>query len=929
MPVQPLRAQTRYLQLPMAVTPDVKRFFQASKCLFPPFSADFHPSVQNWSTFQLIYHFSVNVNFGIPRKNCQFNLKREIGGFPPLSEVRLGSLRKSITTHLCSKIPVENRFAYDFTATFVVRDQLSSYTKRKRLGKDGPCGMSELQQGAVSPVNDAAVPWWLRLCRWLWKLAGFLGTSVVLALTVNIASTWFTTPNGALPDNAPFSFLMKHWPITFSIGGCLFLLAALFWAISRWSVPASSLSVAITPQGRKHFLRRLRLRYEQMLAQSLQGVVQIELGLAERPAAIHNEALLMLNLPEQAEQVLPPRTSIVDAYNLAQQELLILGEPGAGKSTLLLELARYLVEQAEQDTEQPLPILLPLPSWANKRLELQEWLIEQLALFYAVPRKLSEQWVKMELVLPLLDGLDEMDKTAHPACIEAINMYHRDHLHPLVVCSRTQEYDTAATRERLALHTAVVVQPLSKEQVDMHLAALGKPLVALRRALKKNATLAELTTTPLMLQVLMLTYHGISVRELSHKEVQLRQQIWDDYVQRMVSRKGDTKRYPLHVTVTWLSELARQMRVHNQTIFNLEQLQSDWLPQRQIVFYRWSVGLLFGLVGGLLFGLIGGLLVGLVSGLLFGLIGELYEVGVSRRPWHEVREMIDWLVTWLFFGLAGLLSALVGSLAAGVVGWLLSGLVAGLFFVVIVGLFFAVVIFMAIGFGLREELKQGLVKDLESLMVRGLAFGLIMGLIVGLIVELPIGLVIGLVVGLAFKQASDMAFGLILTSVFGLSAGLSTGLIKLAERKKKGYLFMWREFMLWLSIILGTVLLGTGLFAGLLAELFTRLPPQRIAEPLAWLLAGSVLGLAVGPANELLTVTRHYALRFWLWRTHLFPWKAVSFLEDATARILLRRVGGGFSFTHRLLLEYFAELETIPPPSTSPGAHPVQQPPQP
>src|SRR5262245_9444897 len=33
-----------------------KRFLQASKCLVPPFSANFYPSVQNQSTLQLIYH---------------------------------------------------------------------------------------------------------------------------------------------------------------------------------------------------------------------------------------------------------------------------------------------------------------------------------------------------------------------------------------------------------------------------------------------------------------------------------------------------------------------------------------------------------------------------------------------------------------------------------------------------------------------------------------------------------------------------------------------------------------------------------------------------------------------------------------------------------------------------------------------------------
>jgi len=45
-----------YLQLPMAVTPDAKRFSQAMKHQFPSFRSYFHPSVQNWSTLQLIYH---------------------------------------------------------------------------------------------------------------------------------------------------------------------------------------------------------------------------------------------------------------------------------------------------------------------------------------------------------------------------------------------------------------------------------------------------------------------------------------------------------------------------------------------------------------------------------------------------------------------------------------------------------------------------------------------------------------------------------------------------------------------------------------------------------------------------------------------------------------------------------------------------------
>jgi energy-coupling factor transporter ATP-binding protein EcfA2 len=336
-----------------------------------------------------------------------------------------------------------------------------------------------------------------------------------------------------------------------------------------------------------------------MLVQSLQGAVQVELGLASRSAAVQNAASLSFRLPDQPEQPLPPHTSIREAYELAQQELLILGEPGAGKSTLLLELAHHLIERAEQETTQPLPVLLPLSSWATNRRPLHEWLVEQMALLYDVPRSLSQQWLQTKQLLPLLDGLDEMEASARAACVAAINTYHRERLQSLVVCSRTNEYEAAATRERLALHAAVVVQPLSREQVDTHLTSMGKPLAALRAALRKNTVLQELATTPLMLQVLMLTYHGTSVRELSHMDAQLREQIWADYVQHMVSRKGDVKRYPLHVTITWLGWLARQMRQRNQTIFYLEQLQPDWLLKRRGAFYQWSVGLSVGLVIGL------------------------------------------------------------------------------------------------------------------------------------------------------------------------------------------------------------------------------------------------------------------------------------------------------------------------------------------
>ena len=351
-------------------------------------------------------------------------------------------------------------------------------------------------------------------------------------------------------------------------------------------------------------LGRLRRAYSDLMQQSLQGTAWLELGLASKPDAIENVTNALFRLPNRPEQPLPPGTSIAQAYDKTGHELLILGEPGAGKSTLLLDLAEHLVVRAEQDPTHPLPIILPLSTWAVRRGSLQGWIAEQLAEIYDVPRKLSAEWVQEGRILPLLDGLDEMEEAARPACIERINTYHRDHLAELVVCSRTTEYEAAAEHHSLSLQGAIVVQPLTHEHVDASLAQAGKPFAALRSTLKKNATLYTLATTPLMLNILMLTYQGRPVRGLSNKEPLLQKRVWDDYVRHMVTRKGNHERYPLGETRTWLSYLAGQMRNHNQTVFYLEHLQPDWLDAKQQQTYAWLAVRLPAIVIGILMGII-------------------------------------------------------------------------------------------------------------------------------------------------------------------------------------------------------------------------------------------------------------------------------------------------------------------------------------
>ena len=53
---------------------------------------------------------------------------------------------------------------------------------------------------------------------------------------------------------------------------------------------------------------------------------------------------------------------------------------------------------------------------------------------------------------------------------------------------------------------------------------------------------------------------------------------------------------------------------------------------------------------------------------------------------------------------------------------------------------------------------------------------------------------------------------------------------------------------------------------------------------------------------------RHYALRLILWWSGDTPLDLIKFLDQCDKLIFLKKVGGGYIFIHRMLLDYFADL---------------------
>lgn len=56
-------------------------------------------------------------------------------------------------------------------------------------------------------------------------------------------------------------------------------------------------------------------------------------------------------------------------------------------------------------------------------------------------------------------------------------------------------------------------------------------------------------------------------------------------------------------------------------------------------------------------------------------------------------------------------------------------------------------------------------------------------------------------------------------------------------------------------------------------------------------------------------IIEHYFIRLLLAITDRIPLDLTGFLEHAVGLVLLRRVGGGYIFIHRMLIQYFAGSE--------------------
>jgi len=668
-----------------------------------------------------------------------------------------------------------------------------------------------------------------------------------------------------------------------------------------------------------------------------------------------------VGLPDATRRPLASNKKILDVFDELGRALLILGVPGSGKTTTLLELARDLIARAESDPSQPLPVVINLSTWNRPRETLFDWLIDEIRDKYKIPARFTHTWLQENRLLLLLDGLDEVKATNRSACVEAINAFARDYGLPgVVVTSRLEEYSQLPAR--LELHGAILLRPLTDTQINSYLAKAGSKLAALQATLQDDPVLRNQAQFPLMLSIMSMAYNlapqdfpaqALVGQDTDSIEIR-RKYLFATYIDAMFKRRGKARQsYTREKTLSWLSWLARSMTQHNQTVFLIEGMQPDWLQRRR---HRWCYLLSFSLVFGFLAALIhviGWYAWGKLSpdvakpladriGLsvwVVGCIAWVMSIGSidlityklhhgpervrGRRPFVARQVIINivlyglaWFAIWAVLGYAGGLwgedpltpkdGPSVSEESEGFKSPLILPAISGVIGVVLIGMV-----------GSRRSFAW----DIRTAEAIGWSWS---GALKGCFCGIPGGLLIWLF-WLLYWPSPSTTFAPTLISdpriVFLLAClimGAETGAIavgihyRILETKtvpNQGIILSFKN-------VLKVGSLCWVLYALTMWGLLALFVPRRTLPGKQWNFEEEIfsffLGMSLFSISALVLggvdVLKHYILRLMLYVTGHTPGKYAHFLNYASRLNFLQRVGGGYIFIHRLLLEHFAAL---------------------
>ena len=604
---------------------------------------------------------------------------------------------------------------------------------------------------------------------------------------------------------------------------------------------------------------------------------------------------------------------LADGYGqLERGRLVAIGEPGAGKTVLAMLLTLGLL--ASRDAGTSVPVLLSVSSWDPLREPLDDWIVRSLAVpYYGGDPEIPRSLLTHGLLLPVLDGLDEIPESARRGAIRGINQAIGME-RPIVVTCRAVEYEELIRGGAPRLRRAPVVEVLPVPPADVigYLGDLDWPEgvgwggVFERLRVEPPGPVAEALSTPLMVTTARLVYRrgGRDPGELLDEErFDCRYAVEDHLTHQVVEAAyasedaQDRGRWSPEQARRWLTFLARHLHEHRERDLAWWLLGSRLLPM-------WA---------GPVVVLGAGLALACVAVVWAGAEGALSSAGLAAA--------VVLSATGLFTLVGSVLWYAAGSPPPGRLSWALSGsglrLWRGFRGGAVLGAGFVVPVAGGVTLVrmLGDTLGPGTLQSAEVLaqfLVMCAALSVVIGLALtahGWLNAPPSRAAqVSPANSLAQDRSSALAGAALAGSVFGVLAlyGLRAGLLggglifrcaagwpgwpgdthlgdyTGAEWRRSGQYYDGGDFGIALSLLLP----GT-LFA--VFVVLTR----------AW--------------------PRFVVARCWLALRGRLPWRLMAFLADARQREILRQSGGTFQFRHIRLQEALAgQTVRDPSPRTPP-----------
>ncbi len=566
----------------------------------------------------------------------------------------------------------------------------------------------------------------------------------------------------------------------------------------------------------------------------------------------------------------PPGTSIQDILSGDRAEfgirLLILGQPGSGKTTELLKIAETLLKTAEENHQAAMPILFNLSSWKKDEQSIKFWLINELIDHkpsFKISRQIAENIIENARIIPLLDGLDELAADRQELCVDKINHFLREdwQYHSLVVCSRLEEYNNYPLL--LNLDLGIILKPLTDRQIQTYLEQINSieiwPNIQKYHVLiSDNFPEIGLARIPLFLYIIAALKDEINLRDWQRIESDndRKSYLFAAYIKDMLKRpyEGKCKKYNFtnKKIQDWLGWMAyRLIQENNTDFFRIEDIQPNWLKKEP-----------------------------------------------KNIPWAEVKYR---LIIWGILGSCGfiILSLCCFSIAFPIFGFKGALIVAGVIGTSFGGFGFGLWGAWALG-SLREKIQP--VSQLNLTFSNLLKLGIMLG-VVSLITWLILYGVSQIVPEFTtIVQNFSIFLGLNLAVMLSISAPQIEKTIKPNQET-----FQSLKYGLFFAGWGVAVCASLGFFFNDILTYEILGGYVVISKPYSALAIG-VLGLFFGFSQAGMAAIQHFALRLILWSHGYIPWNYAAFLDYATDRRLLQRVGGGYRFLHALLRDHFAQM---------------------